>query len=53
MRFRPQSDQKIYSGMSEIAYFDVSEGWEAKFTFVRFTLNGEDKEVWFASRWKN
>lgn len=53
MRFRPQSDQKIYSGMSEIAYFDVSEGWEAKFTFVRFTLNGEEKEVWFASRWKN
>lgn len=53
MRFRPQSDQKIYSGMSEIEYFDISEGWEAKFTFVRFTLNGEDKEVWFASRWKN
>lgn len=39
MRFRPRSGQFIFDDISANDYYDVPEGWEAKFTFAIFYLN--------------
>ena len=52
MRFRPRSGQYIYDDVSVNDYYDVPEGWEAKFTFAIFYQNNEKKEAWLVSRWK-
>lgn len=52
MRFRPRSGQYIYDDASVNDYYDVPEGWEAKFTFAIFYQNNEKKEAWLVSRWK-
>lgn len=51
MRFRPRSGQYIHDDISANDYYDIPEGWEAKFTFSVFILNGVRKEVWLVSRW--
>lgn len=52
MRFRARTGQFIFDDISANDYYDVPEGWEAKFTFAIFYLNGVKKEVWLVSRWK-
>lgn len=52
MRFRARSGQYIYDDISVNDYYDVPEGWEAKFTFAIFYLNNVKKEAWLVSRWK-
>ena len=52
MRFRARSGQFIFDDISANDYYDVPEGWEAKFTFATFYLNSEKKEAWLVSRWK-
>lgn len=52
MRFRPRSGQYIYDDVSVNDYYDVPEGWEAKFTFAIFYQNNKKKEAWLVSRWK-
>lgn len=52
MRFYPKSGQKIFDDTSENEYYDVPNGWEAKFTFSVYNLNGSRVEVWLVSRWK-
>lgn len=51
-RFYPKSGQKIFDDTSENDYYDVPNGWEAKFTFSVYNLNGNRVEVWLVSRWK-
>lgn len=52
MRFRARTGQFIFDDISANDYYDVPEGWEAKFTFAIFYLNGVKKEAWLVSRWK-
>lgn len=52
MRFRARSGQYIYDDISVNDYYDVPEGWEAKFTFAIFYQNSQKKEAWLVSRWK-
>lgn len=52
MRFRARSGQFIFDDISANDYYDVPEGWEAKFTFSIFILNGARKEAWLVSRFK-
>lgn len=52
MRFRARSGQFIFDDISVNDYYDVPQGWEAKFTFAIFYLNDVKKEAWFVSRWK-
>lgn len=52
MRFYPKSGQKIFDDTSENDYYDVPNGYEAKFTFSVYNLNGNRVEVWLVSRWK-
>lgn len=52
MRFRARSGQSIFDDISANDYYDVPEGWEAKFTFSIFILNGVRKEAWLVSRFK-
>lgn len=52
MRFWPRSGQFIFDDISVNDYYDVPQGWEAKFTFAIFYLNDVKKEAWFVSRWK-
>lgn len=52
MRFYPKSGQKIFDDITENDYYDVPEGWEAKFTFTVFNLNGNRVEAWCVGRWK-
>ncbi|MCM1301403.1 MAG: hypothetical protein NC250_00890 [Alistipes senegalensis] len=52
MRFRARSGQFIFDDISANDYYDVPEGWEAKFTFATFYLNSVKKEAWLVSRWK-
>lgn len=52
MRFYPKSGQKIFDDITENEYYDVPEGWEAKFTFSVFNLNGNKVEAWCVGRWK-
>jgi len=52
MRFYPKSGQKIFDDTSQNEYYDVPNGWECKFTFSVYNLNGERVEVWLVSRWK-
>lgn len=51
-RFRPRTGQKIFDNISENEYYDISEGQEVKFTFVKFVLNSVNVEAWAVSRWK-
>lgn len=53
MRFYPKSGQKIFDDITENDYYDVPEGWEAKFTFTVFNLNGNRVEAWCVGRWKH
>lgn len=52
MRFYPKSGQKIFDDTSENDYYDVPNGYEVKFTFSVYNLNGTRVEVWLVSRWK-
>lgn len=52
MRFYPKSGHKIFDDTTENDYYDVPNGWEAKFTFSVYNLNGNRVEVWLVSRWK-
>lgn len=52
MRFWPRAGQFIFDDITANDYYDVPQGWEAKFTFAIFYLNGVKKEAWFVSRWK-
>lgn len=52
MRFRARTGQFIFDDISANDYYDVPEGWEAKFTFAIFYLNDVKKEAWLVSRWK-
>lgn len=52
MRFWPRSGQFIFDDISANDYYDVPQGWEAKFTFAVFYLNDVKKEAWFVSRWR-
>lgn len=52
MRFRARSGQFIFDDISANDYYDIPEGWEAKFTFSVFILNGVRKEAWLVSRFK-
>lgn len=52
MRFRPRSGQFIFDDITVNDYYDVPMGWEAKFTYAIFYLDGVKKEAWFVSRWK-
>lgn len=52
MRFWPRSGQFIFDDISVNDYYDVPQGWEAKFTFAIFYLNDVKKEAWLVSRWK-
>lgn len=52
MRFWPRSGQFIFDDISANDYYDVPQGWEAKFTFAVFYLNDVKKEAWFVSRFK-
>lgn len=52
MKFRPRAGQFIFDDITVNDYYDVPMGWEAKFTFAIFYLNGVKKEAWFVSRWK-
>lgn len=52
MRFYPKSGQKIFDDTSQNDYYDVPNGYECKFTFSVYNLNGERVEVWLVSRWK-
>lgn len=52
MRFYPKSGQKIFDDITENDYYDVPEGWEAKFTFTVFNLNDNRIEAWCVGRWK-
>lgn len=52
MRFYPKSGQKIFDDTTDNDYYDVPNGWEAKFTFSVYNLNGNRVEVWLVSRWK-
>ena len=53
LRFYPRSGQYIHDDSSENAYYDIPEGWLGIFNFVRFNLNGINREVWTISmcRW--
>ena len=51
-RFYPKSGQKIFDDSSENDYYDIPNGWEAKFTFSVYNLNGNRVEVWLVSKWK-
>lgn len=51
-RFRPRTGQKIFDDISENEYYDISEGQELKFTFVKFVLNSVNIEAWAVSKWK-
>lgn len=51
-RFYPKSGQKIFDDTSENDYYDIPNGWEAKFTFSVYNLNGNRVEVWLVSKWK-
>lgn len=51
-RFYPKSGQKIFDDTSENDYYDIPNGWEAKFTFSVYNLNGNSVEVWLVSKWK-
>lgn len=52
MRFRARSGQYIYDDASVNDYYDMPEGWEAKFTFAIFYQNSQKKEAWLVSRWR-
>lgn len=52
MRFWPRAGQFIFDDITANDYYDVPQGWEAKFTFAIFYLNDVKKEAWFVSRWK-
>lgn len=52
MRFYPKSGQSIYDDTSENDYYDVETGYEAKFTFAKYSINSVSTEVWLVSRWK-
>ncbi len=52
MRFYPKSGQKIFDDTSQNDYYDVPNGYECKFTFSVYNLNGARVEVWLVSRWK-
>lgn len=52
MRFWPRAGQFIFDDITSNDYYDVPQGWEAKFTFAIFYLNDVKKEAWFVSRWK-
>lgn len=52
MRFRPRSGQFIFDDITANDYYDMPEGWEAKFTFSVFILNGVRKEAWLVSRFR-
>ncbi len=52
MRFYPQSGYKIFDDIAENEYYDIPEGYEAKFTFCKFVLNGSNVSAWLISRWK-
>lgn len=52
MRFYPSSGHKIFDDISENEYYDCPEGYECKFTFVKFSLNGSNVSAWAVSRWK-
>lgn len=52
MRFYPSSGHKIFDDISENEYYDCAEGYECKFTFVKFSLNGSNVSAWAVSRWK-
>lgn len=52
MRFYPSSGHKIFDDISENEYYDCPEGWECKFTFIKFSLNGNSVSAWAVSRWK-
>ncbi len=52
MRFRPRGGQFIFDDITANDYYDIPEGWEAKFTFSVFILNGVRKEAWLVSRFR-
>lgn len=52
MRFRARTGQHIFDDVTANTYYDVTQGWEAKFTFAKFILNGVEMEAWFVGRWK-
>ncbi len=52
MRFRPRGGQFIFDDITANDYYDIPEGWEAKFTFSVFVLNGVRKEAWLVSRFR-
>lgn len=52
MRFWPRSGQFIFDDISANDYYDIPQGYEAKFTFAIFYLNDVKKEAWLVSRWK-
>lgn len=52
MRFYPSSGHKIFDDISENEYYDCREGYECKFTFVKFSLDGSSVSAWAVSRWK-
>lgn len=52
MRIYPKSGQKIFDDTTENDYYDVPNGYECKFTFSVYNLNGSRVEVWLVSRWK-
>lgn len=52
MKFRPRAGQFIFDDITVNDYYDVPMGWEAKFTYAIFYLDGVKKEAWFVSRWK-
>lgn len=51
-RFRPRSGQKIFDDVTANDYYDMGEGQEMKFTFIKFILNDVSTEAWVVSRWK-
>lgn len=51
-RFRPRSGQKIFDDITANEYYDMGEGQEMKFTFIKFILNNVSTEAWVVSRWK-
>lgn len=52
MRFYPSSGHKIFDDISENEYYDCPQGYECKFTFVKFSLNKVNVSAWAVSRWK-
>lgn len=52
MKFRPRAGQFIFDDITVNDYYDVPMGWEAKFTYAIFYLDGVKKAAWFVSRWK-